>query len=125
MKAGIAATAAAPPHLLSFCGCKGEPFLQLVIDHEPSDSAIKVGSSLMRFRFPFHTSSELSERTRSLFSEYGSEQIALKSFFHLPVKRFIKNLRFIVPQETWEFDSLDLKACTLAERMVKEIKLAL
>lgn len=99
MKAGIAATAAAPPHLLSFCRCKGEPFLQLVINHEPSDSDIKVGNSLMRFRFPFHTSSELSERTRSLFSEYGSERIALKSFFHLLVKRFMKKLRFVVPQK--------------------------
>ena len=33
------------------------------------------------------------------------------------MKRFIKNLWFNVPQETWEFDSLGLKACTPAEKM--------
>lgn len=80
---------------------------------------------LMRFKFPFQTSSELSECTQSLFSEYLLEWIASKSFSLLQVKRFIKNLRFNVPQETREFDSLGLKACSPAERMVTEIKLAL
>lgn len=79
----------------------------------------------MPFEFPFQTSSELSECTQSLFSEYLLEWIALKSFSLLQVKRVIKNLWFNVPQETREFDSLGLKACSPAERMVMEIKLAL
>lgn len=113
------------PRSLSFCRCKAEAFLQPVINHELTDSDLKIGNCLMRVRFPFQTSSELRECTQSLFSEYLSEWIALKSFLHLVVKRFIKNVRFNVPQETWEFDSLGLRAYTPAERMIKEIKLAL
>lgn len=87
--------------LAVICRCKAEAFLQLVINHELSDSGIKIGNWLMCFRFLFQTSSELSECT--LFSEYVSEWIALKFFFHLLLKRLIKNLRFNVP---WKLGNL-------------------
>ena len=79
----------------------------------------------MHFRFSFQTDSELSEHTQSLFSEYISEWIALKSLFDMLAKRFIKNLWLDVPQETSEFVSMGLKAYAPAERIMKEVKLAL
>jgi len=114
-----------PPYSLSFCRCKAEAFLQPVINHELSDSDIKIGDCLMHFRFSFQTDSELSEHTQSLFSEYISEWIALKSLFDMLAKRFIKNLWLDVPQETSEFVSMGLKAYAPAERIMKEVKLAL
>lgn len=110
---------------LSFHRCKAGAFLQLVINHEQSDSDTKIRNSLMLFMFPFQSNSELGEHTHLLFSEYISERITLKYFLHLLAKRFIKNFWFSMLQETWEFGSVGLKSDIPAERIAEEIQLSL